>query len=143
MRFGWLLAAGVLAAGSVSPSSPLFAKQETIGTWQGMLPCPDCRAVRLRVTLKCDEGAEPRKCNYSLVESFLGTRDGEITNPVSGEWVLEKGTPADPEALVYRLDPQKPERLRLLLRVGDDLRMLDRRKGDLEPKDKYILRKVK
>jgi hypothetical protein len=137
MRFGWMVFAGALAAGS------LCAKQETLGTWQGMLPCPDCRAVRLRVTLKCEEGAEPRPCTYSLVESFLGTRDGEITNPVSGEWTLEKGTPADPEAIVYRLDPRKSDRLRLFVRVGDDLRLLDRRKGELEPKEKYTLRKVK
>ena len=120
--------------------TPLAAtKGEAVGTWQGMLPCPDCRGIRLRVTLRC----EGENCTYSMVESYLGTRNGEITNPLDGVWSIDKGRPGNPEAVIYRLDPEIPERSRNFLREGDTLRQLDRLRNDLEPKDKYTLRKVK
>ena len=122
------------------------AKSEAIGTWQAMLPCPDCRGVRLRVSLSCEVGAEPRDCRYALVETYLGTRNGDITNPLQGPWSVERGTPADPEATVYRLTPPataRGEAPRFLLVLGQELRLLDHAKRALEPKEKYILRKVK
>jgi hypothetical protein len=78
-----------------------------------------------------------------MVESYLGTRNGEITNPLDGVWSIDKGRPGDPEAVIYRLDPEIPERSRNFLREGETLRQLDRRRNDLEPKEKYTLRKVK
>ena len=137
MFFGWTM---VL----LSVAMPLRAdKGESLGVWQGVLPCPDCRGVRLRLTLRCETETQTPTWTYSMVESFLGTRNGEITNPVDGVWFVDKGRPGDPEALIYRLDPEVSDRAKTFVREGDTLRLLDRRRGDLEPKDKYTLRKVR
>lgn len=86
-------------------------------------------------------------CNYGMPKQ--GTRgfiNGGTHLHREGKWVAEKGAPAFPSALIYRLDPDKPSESISIVRLNENLlHLLDSRKQLLNGTGawSYTLSKVK
>ncbi len=116
------------AARPTSPapaSAPAPDRESEIGHWQGTLPCVGCAGIDTDLTLYASAGGVEGP--FVLVEVRRPRRGGEAKRTESsGEWFAERGSPDDPAATVYRLEPGQGAP-RLFLAVGDDLEMLDHR----------------
>lgn len=115
--------------GDASQSSSNDKKTDTaskgvlLGTFTGSLPCSDCSGVTtLLVLTKNDENSA--EGTYELAE----VRIGKSTEPVTtkGVWTTIKGTDKDPDAVVYQLNPDKPETSKyFVVASADTIRQLD------------------
>lgn len=99
--------------------TPVPSGPTVLGVFDGRFPCteinrdwkrparPECQKMKWSLTLFQDpETKQPT--TYSLNR---GTR--------TGKWAIVRGTPTDPEAIVYQLDSDKPE-VSVYLLKGDD-----------------------
>lgn len=109
----------------------LAAKAKTMhvsGTWQGTTPCADCSGIINTLTLYQKAPNDFTDAVYRLHLKYIDR--GSFTN--YGTWTILRGRPADPDATVYQLDPDKQGK-QYYLRVDDDtLQQLD---GDMKPID--------
>lgn len=114
-RFSILVAAATLGACAPAGGEPLV-----LGPFAGVLPCADCPglATVLTLTRKGQGWAEGR---YRLEET---TAAGPVV--LLGEWTTLRGDAADDDAVVYQLDPDRPQASRYFKKVGDRaVRLLD------------------
>ncbi len=126
-----LIAATVLAASvwcgtaGAAPGSTLL-----VGEFEGVLPCADCSGLDTRLQLKEDK-AGAGKGTYSLSENYIGKSKTPFRS--SGRWAAVKGTPKDPAATVYALDPGNSKKARyFLLRADGSLLSLDRERNEID-----------
>jgi hypothetical protein len=98
---------------------PIASGPTVLGVFDGRFPCaeiyrdwklparPDCQKLKWSLVLFYNpENQQPT--TYSLNR---GAREGK--------WAIVRGTPTDPEAIVYQLDSDKPE-VSIYLLKGDD-----------------------
>lgn len=126
-----LIAAAVLAA-SVGWGSAEAAPGSTLlpGEFEGVLPCADCSGLDTRLKLKEDK-AGAGKGTYFLSENYIGKSKTPFKS--SGRWATLKGTPKDPSATVYALDPDDSGKTRyFLLRADGSLLSLDRERNEID-----------
>src|SRR5262245_8860155 len=115
------LAAALCGCVTITPSA--------LGTFAGVLPCADCAGILTELHLYTEQG-RPR--NYELMETYMGTRDGDHSLGTAGTWTTLSGALADPGATVIRIDLGRVDALRNFRRIGDDeLRLLDRKLNDI------------
>lgn len=106
-----------------------------VGVFDGRTPCQElasqlnekvtsaCIKIKWRLTLYND-AITGKPGGYELL-GFIYKKD----KPRTGKWSISKGTPANPEAIVYQLD--EPGGRTLFLQKGDDhvLFFLDQKKN--------------
>jgi hypothetical protein len=120
-----MLAAG-LTAGSLQPPS-----RAVLGVYTGAAPCADCSSHRIELTLyvgasgTTNEGTYLLRDTYTFVASPSGERVPERVEESRGRWVRTQmtettGSPADRQAVVYRLDPDRPAETRSFVQMSDD-----------------------
>jgi hypothetical protein len=132
-----ILALSAAPAGSAAepPKAPPAADPGAVtllGRYRGTLPCADCSGIRTELVLY-REAALGAPAAFALRETYLGVAVGERTVETVGKWRIVLGTPADPEAVVYQVAFDRPERARSFLRVDEwTLRLLDRSLGEIE-----------
>lgn len=91
-----------LALMVMAAASSAFAEPLLVGVFAGTLPCADCPGVVAELTLvrKASGWAEGR---YLLKRTYLGRPAApQVT---TGDWTTLRGDAADPDAVVYELDP--------------------------------------
>lgn len=120
----------VLAAGA--PKLPLF------GRFLGSVPCADCAGIRTELALYGDFGGGPRQ--YVLVETYLGTRDGERRRESRGDWQFTPGAGDLARSIVVQLADDAAEPRNYLV-DGGDLVQLDRAGGRIHSKLDYRLKR--
>jgi hypothetical protein len=116
-------------AASTPPPAPAAA---VVGAFVGRSPCrevaaqmsktvgADCIKVKWELTLYQDP-VRLTPTTYKLRGTFYRERIGE------GRWTIVRGTGTDPAAVVYQLDPDKPQGSLFLLRADDNILLfLDR-----------------
>jgi len=90
-----------------------------IGTFAGVLPCADCAGILSELHLYAEQPSG-RPTHYELMETYMGTRDGDRSIGTTGRWATVRGD-------TVQLDLGRIDALRNFLRVGDDeLRLVDR-----------------
>jgi predicted secreted protein len=95
----------------------------SIGTFAGVVPCADCAGILTELHLYAEQG---RPTNYELMETYMGTRDGDRSIGTAGRWTSFRGSAADSGATVVQIDLGRIDALRNFQRIGDDeLRLLD------------------
>lgn len=116
------LCSGIALAATNSP--------HVVGEFEGMLPCADCSGLDTRLRLQEDK-AGAGKGTYFLSENYIGKSKTPFKS--SGRWATLKGTPKDPAATVYALDPDKPKKTQYyLLRADGSLLSLDRERNEID-----------
>lgn len=125
-------AALVLAGcGSIAPE-PLV-----LGPFIGVVACADCPGIATELTL-IRRGEFVAEGTYQLKETFL---DHGAPVVATGEWTTLRGDATDENAVVYELDPDKPQGARHFLKVGErELRVLD---GDLRERPKTLASRLR
>ena len=124
------LALLVLAFTPPFPAGTSQSNPVSLGTFVGTLPCADCPGIDTRLTLTQDTGNPPS----GTYELSLTYRERDVDPFIQhGRWITVHGTPKDPNAIVYILDPDAPEHLSVYLRVdADTLRQLDREGNEID-----------
>ncbi len=97
---------------------------DSVGTFAGLMPCADCAGILTELHLYEEQG---RPVRYELMETYMGTRDGDRSIGTAGRWTTLRGSAADPAATVIQIDLGRIDALRNFQRVGDELRLLDRK----------------
>jgi len=99
------------------------AQQTIVVKYAGTMPCADCMGIRTVLTLY----SEPGPTRYELTETYVGTKDGDRSFPSSGRWTVLRGSATDPDATVYQVAFDRPDRTVNYLKDGDyQLILLDR-----------------
>lgn len=126
------LAQGNVPTKTTSPQ-PIPSGPHVVGVFDGRTPCqqmaaqqhvqvrPECHKIKWRIILYQDPVTQtPTTCVVKGIFLWDDTR--------KTKWVIEKGIPADPDAVVFHLAPGEPDSMYLL--KGDDnvLFFLDKEK---------------
>jgi putative hemolysin len=123
LAFVAMVSASVAAPSKAAPSL-------VVGEFDGVLPCADCSGLDTRLKLVEDK-AGAGKGTYVLSEDYIGKSPKPFKS--SGHWATIKGTPKDPAATVYVLDPDKPKKTRYyLLRADGSLLSLDGERNEID-----------
>lgn len=139
-----LLTVTACAAATETPSLP--SGPTVFGVFEGTTPCSrltrplpqipedtDCEQMLWRLVLYQDPDTE-NPTTYGLNSAYglpkQGTPDlvrGGTPIVMVGKWDIAKGTQTNPDAVVYRLDPDDPQKAVSFLKISDDiLHILDR-----------------
>lgn len=97
----------------------------------GVLPCADCPALFIELTLSKDARGAPS--TYRQRSTYVDRRGKDLPFTSGGRWSIVPGAPADSQATFYRLvDPKTGER-QLLKVVGEhSLRFVDNEGRDID-----------
>jgi copper homeostasis protein (lipoprotein) len=126
------LAAALAGCVTITPTS--------FGTFAGMMPCADCAGILTELRLYAEQG---RPTHYELMETYMGTRDGDRSIGTSGEWATLSGSADDRSATVIQLDLGSVGTRRNFLRAGgDELRRLDSNLKELPSAAPHSLHRV-
>lgn len=91
---------------SASPAQTSVAEYPAlIASYQGQLPCADCRAIRQQLLLYAEGPSQLTDTVYVLKQTYMNAPGGNPTMIETGKWQVLRGTKADVNALVYRLIP--------------------------------------
>ncbi|ART63828.1 copper resistance protein NlpE [Kushneria marisflavi] len=125
---GILLAVAGLALAGCSQQPEMSSAPQVMSvaeSWQGVLPCADCEGIDTELTL-VSSGMTGFASTYTLKQRYLGTDDRAKVQTRSGDWVVTRGNQVDPQAVIYRLDPQGSNSCMNFQVIGNDrLRQLD------------------
>lgn len=116
------------------------AEPMVLGPFVGVLPCADCPGVRTELTLT-RKGQHWAEGTYRLQETYLG-REGSLVT--TGEWTTLRGDAEDEDAVVYELNPDKPDKAVRFAKDGErQVRLLDREMRPLPTVAPLVWAKVK
>ena len=125
--FAFFLAAALAGCVTISSSQ--------IGTFAGVLPCADCAGILSELHLYAEQPSG-RPTHYELMETYMGTRDGDRSIGTTGRWAMVRGD-------VVQIDLGRIDALKNFLRVGDDeLRLVDRNGREILPAVPHSLYRV-
>jgi predicted secreted protein len=128
------LCAGLALAGCVTITTSSF------GTFAGVMPCADCAGILTELHLYTEQG---RPTRYELMETYMGTRDGDRSIGTTGRWATVSGSADEGGATVIQLDLGSVGTRRNFLRVGkDELRRLDLNRKELPTAAPHTLHRV-
>jgi hypothetical protein len=120
-----------------APQRSSDTRDLVLGTYEGITPCADCPGIRTDLTLVKDTPSAAFG-TYRLSLTYLD-RDVE-PYVAAGTWTTEHGTPEDPEAVVFVLDPDKPDRAQRYRKLDDtSIRQLDRDGREIDPSLPFTL----
>jgi inhibitor of cysteine peptidase len=88
-----------------SADAPMADHPILIGSYQGQLPCADCSQIRQQLLLYAKSPAQLTDTAYVLKQTYVSAPGGSPTFIETGAWKVLRGTPADANAVVYRLIP--------------------------------------
>jgi copper homeostasis protein (lipoprotein) len=112
---------GVFITSAQTMAQPTKSKTTT---YEGVLPCADCSGLKTELTLNRNARTSALE-TYKLRETYLGKPAAPRTS--TGKWTILRGTPDNPDATVYQLNPDKPQEVTNFLVVNDNqIRQLDR-----------------
>jgi copper homeostasis protein (lipoprotein) len=125
---------GVLITSAQKMAQPAKTKMTV---YQGVFPCADCSGLKTELTLYRNARTDAPE-TYRLRETYLGKPAGARTTV--GKWTTLRGTPDNPDATIYQLNPDKPQEVRNFLVVNDnEIRQLDRELKEIESSLNFTL----
>ena len=114
------------------PSTGIISATDTVAVFVGRTPCNEslrklhnitadgCNLIKCKLILLQDKKTQSPS-NFVIQTIYVGKGDNRYS--MSGKWKIMKGTPADPNAIIYQLLPDSPQPGNeiLLVKAGDDL----------------------
>ncbi|WP_170140594.1 copper resistance protein NlpE [Kushneria indalinina] len=119
---GIMLAAAGLALAGCSQQPQVSSAPQVMSvaeSWQGVLPCADCEGIDTELTL-VSSGMTGFGATYTLKQRYLGRDNERDVQTRTGDWVVTRGNQVDPQAVIYRLDPESDERCMSFQVIGND-----------------------
>jgi copper homeostasis protein (lipoprotein) len=117
-----------------------------IGTYKGTTACADCTGIQTELRLYAKGMNDFTDAMYISTRTYLGGRGGDRSFTDRGDWSVLKGDAVDPNATVYELSSDDPQRLQyfLLQPGGATLTGLDRQMKPIDAPPQYqsILKRV-
>ncbi len=118
-------------------------ENSALGVFTGILPCADCEGIETTITLK--ENKEKNERTYTLKEVYLG-QGSDKPFETTGMWTIIKGTPSDPNAIVYQLavendDPEDSDVVNYLVVNNTTIKHIDDEMNEFDSKLNYTLTK--
>ncbi len=99
-----------VTVGSAGHETPVVTPAGTLlGTYGGKLPCADCSGIQTTIAFYAAGPQRSTDAYYVRTMKYLGAPKGDVTSVDAGSWSLKKGTPADPNAIVYSLRSNRVE----------------------------------
>jgi hypothetical protein len=99
------------------------------GTYEGRLPCADCKELRSTLTLTCTSPCTSG--TYKLQETYNDRPEGNTIHKQSGTWQLTDNSSASDITIV--LDKDKPAKVSYYyLKQDGSLQPLDRKQGSID-----------
>lgn len=89
----------VTVAEQGSPS--VVPKGSLLGTYAGKLPCADCSGILTTISFYALGPNQYIDTYYVSTSKYLDAPGGNVINIEAGEWTLNRGSAADPNATVY------------------------------------------
>ncbi len=118
--------------------APPVSAKKVLAVYEGVLPCADCQGIRTELTLFDED------FSYKLVETYLGTPEGDRSFSSDGAWTTLRGKAGHPDATIYQLNPGEPEKVRNFLVVDEGhIQQLDRDGRETESRLGYRLTRKK
>lgn len=100
--------------------------------YEGVLPCADCSGIQTELMLLADG-------SYVMRQTYQGK--GDTAYEMRGRYNTNTGTPAAPNATVYRLTPENgDDRLFVSANGGQELRLLDQNKQEIASQNPHTLK---
>lgn len=121
LRSVMLAALFVLADGFVAGQGGMTTER-----YSGMMPCADCSGIKTFLVL--NQSSQGAPINFTMSETYEG-RPAAGTRTTGGKWAIVHGDATDKNATVYQLHPAGSSGVTSLLKVDNELRMLD---GDMK-----------
>ncbi|NWF50309.1 MAG: copper resistance protein NlpE N-terminal domain-containing protein [Ignavibacteriaceae bacterium] len=106
-------------------STELREENKFTNTYEGILPCADCKGIKIELVLMGDYSTAD--FTYKMHETYLSTAEGDKTYKSEGRFIILRGDKVNSEAIVYQLDPDKEESLKNFLVVNEnEIKLLDK-----------------
>ncbi len=110
-----------------------------LGPFKGKLPCADCTGLETVITFT-RSATGSAEGTFEMSEDYLGKSVEPIKT--TGNWTTLRGTKKDPNAVVYQLNPDKPEESQYYLKVNENqIKMLDKGQNEISGPFNYTLAK--
>ena len=126
------------------PQMELMDTQETspvvLGVFEGTTLCADCPGIITRLTLT-QYGASYAEGTYELSLTYI---DRDVEPYVQeGIWTTERGMPADADATVYVLDPDRVEGSQRYVKKSDtSIRLLNQDGTEIDASLPFTLTRI-
>lgn len=122
----------------VPTPTPAIVSSEFVVTYRGTSPCADCPGINVELTLKSKDKFTDMG-TFTLKQTY---QDRDVAPLESaGNWTVDRGSAADPDATVVVLDYDKKDQLQNYLRVDNKtLRYLSQDKEELPSPYNYTLK---
>jgi copper homeostasis protein (lipoprotein) len=112
--------------GTNSTASPVVIDGSApVGTYSGKLPCADCSGLLTSIALYASGSAQSPVGYYVRTSTYLGAPKGNVIFIEAGNYLLQRGTPANPDWTVYTLQSNTSDHLENYRLEGDALVPLD------------------
>ena len=112
--------------GTNSTASPVVIDGSApVGTYSGKLPCADCSGLLTSIALYAADSAQSPVGYYVRTSTYLGAPKGDVVFIEAGNYLLRRGTPANPDWTVYTLQSNTSDHLESYRLEGDALVPLD------------------
>lgn len=117
-----MLAAAGLALGGCSQQPEVSSAPQVMSvaqSWEGVLPCADCEGIDTRLTL-VSSGMTGFGSTFTLQQRYLGSGNEQDVQTRTGNWMVARGNQVDPQARIYRLDPESDDSCMSFQVIGED-----------------------
>ncbi len=116
------------------------ASPVVLGVFEGVTPCADCPGITTRLTL-VQYAEYYAEGTYELSLTYI---DRDVEPYVQeGIWTTERGTPTDPDATVYALDPDRPDvTQRYVKKTDTSIRLVNQDGTEIDPSLPFTLTRI-
>ncbi len=127
----------VVVQKKIAPTTQVSS--QVFGIFSGTLPCADCSGLKTTLTLYVDAQTH-QPTTYTLSSLYKGKSQKPFIS--YGTWIIEKGDEVDPSAILYVLDPNRPDQEQFWVKASNtQLKMLDNNKSEIRSPFPLILTK--
>lgn len=118
---------------------PLPDVLKLTGTYKGLLPCEDCKAIATELELRYSTDTVGE---YSLRDKYMGKHGADIASHIKGEWIATKDKIDGQSVTLIVLNYEDEEKVAYYLLNSDgSLLVLDQSKHKADPAKPTTLKK--
>ena len=124
---------------STAADKILEKKTSTWYTYEGTIPCADCKGIKMVLQLENNPDKTIRE--FRLTETYLDTPEGDRSFETAGTYEVSYGMKADPGAMLISLIDENDQQFKTFLQEKDGIHftLLDKNKNKIDSNLNYTL----